>query len=243
MVKICEKISLRKIGRVFQSGLCATFIFVVLIGNSVYSQSSASTTFQFVPLYKKHPLQLESSGDSLKISTLIFYISNINFLLDNKVVYTEPNSFHLIDASLPESMLISLTGDKLIDYKAIQFQLGIDSITNVAGAMGGDLDPTKGMYWTWQSGYINFKLEGTSAVCPARNNEFQFHLGGYQAPFNTLQTIQLKAVPQQKIFIYFEVDKFFNEIELTKHYQVMSPSNQAVAFSKIIADCFYTKLQ
>lgn len=239
MVKICEKISLRKIGRVFQSGLCATFILVVLIGNSVYSQSSASTTFQFVPLYKNHPLQFDSTNDSLKISKLFFYISNINFLLDNKVVYTEPNSFHLIDASLPESMLISLTGDKLIDYNAIQFQLGIDSITNVAGAMGGDLDPTKGMYWTWQSGYINFKIEGTSSISTARNHEFQFHLGGYQSPFNALQTIKFKIVPQQKIYIYFDVDKFFARIDLSKQNHVMSPGEEAVELSKHAASCFY----
>ena len=78
-------------------------------------------------------------------------------------------------------------------HDKIKFNLGIDSLTNVSGVMGGDLDPTKGMYWTWQSGYINFKMEGSSAVCPTRNHEFQFHIGGYQDPFYAMQTLELEV--------------------------------------------------
>ena len=73
------------------------------------------------------------------------------------------------------------------EFDAIQFNLGIDSLTNVSGALGGDLDPTKGMYWTWQNGYVNFKLQGTSDLCNNPKNEFEFHLGGYLKPFNNYE--------------------------------------------------------
>ena len=59
--------------------------------------------------------------------------------------------------------------------------------------MGGDLDPTKGMYWAWQSGYINFKMEGSCSQCLATKNNFEFHLGGYQQPFYAMQTIELNT--------------------------------------------------
>ena len=84
-------------------------------------------------------------------------------------------------------------------FNTIAFNLGIDSITNVSGAQGGDLDPTKGMYWAWQSGFINIKLQGTSNSCPPPKNEFEFHLGGYQYPFNSLQTIILKTGNEKKL--------------------------------------------
>lgn len=227
--------------RLFRNSFPKVLFFLMLIGNSAYSQSSKSTGIQFIPLYNNQPLKLESSDEGIMITTLKFYISQMQFLFDNKVVYTEHNSYHLIDASAPETMLLSQFSDKAIHYNAIQFQLGIDSLTNVAGAMGGDLDPTKGMYWTWQSGYINFKLEGTSTNCPARNHEFQFHLGGYQAPFNALQTIILKTTTKQTIKIYFDIEKYIKGLDLAKHFSVMSPNQEAVSFSKKIAESFYTE--
>jgi hypothetical protein len=53
-----------------------------------------------------------------------------------------------------------------LKYDQIQFQLGIDSLTNVSGAMGGDLDPTKGMYWTWQRVDENWNSAYPYAVGP-----------------------------------------------------------------------------
>ena len=73
---------------------------------------------------------------------------------------------------LPSSLALQIPSN--IPFSKLKFQLGIDSLTNVSGAMGGDLDPTKGMYWTWQSGYINMKIEGKSNSCKTRKNQFQF---------------------------------------------------------------------
>jgi hypothetical protein len=98
--------------------------------------------------------------------------------------------------------------------------------------MGGDLDPTKGMYWTWQSGYINFKLEGKSTICPTRNNAFEFHLGGYQPPFNCLKTALLKSTNQKNIVVVFDLNQFLSSIDLSKQNQIMSPNNQAVLLSE-----------
>ena len=61
--------------------------------------------------------------------------------------------------------------------KRIYFQIGIDSLTNVSGDLDGDLDPALGMYWAWNSGYINMKLEGKSSSCKSVKKEFQFHIG------------------------------------------------------------------
>ena len=52
----------------------------------------------------------------------------------------------------------------------------------------GVLDPSGAgadMYWTWNSGYIFFKMEGTSPAATGMGNSFMYHIGGfggYSAP-------------------------------------------------------------
>lgn len=179
--------------------------------------------------------------DSLRIETLKFYISNIQVIENDSVVWMEKNSFHLIDASDGKSMSLELNIPTSITYNKIKFGLGIDSTTNVAGVMGGDLDPTRGMYWTWQSGYINFKLEGKSSLCKTRNNEFEFHIGGYQSPYNTFQSVVLNTGNNRIIGITIDCMKLFETIDLSRQNHIMSPGSDAVELSQKIAKIFSIK--
>lgn len=179
--------------------------------------------------------------NSVKFETLKFYISNLQFLQDDKFVWKETNSFHLYDFGDSLHQIIQLKVSKGLKFNQVSFNLGIDSLTNVSGAFGGDLDPTKGMYWTWQSGYINFKLEGTSSMCSNPKKEFQFHLGGYQAPFNTLQSVCLKVNSKQKININLDVLQLMKSIDLSKQDHLMSPNKEAVLLSQSLVKCFSIK--
>lgn len=201
-----------------------SIVFHPMYGNSILSPSNL-----FYPL---------SKGDSIQIETFKFYISSIELLKDGKIVWKEENSFHLIDFADDKSLTIVIAGASNIIYNTISFNLGIDSLTNVSGAMGGDLDPTKGMYWTWQSGYVNLKLEGRSNVCKSRNNEFQFHLGGYQYPFNTLQKVILKVEEHIKIDIVLDIKNYIESIDLSQQNQIMSPSKPAVSLSEKAVEIF-----
>ncbi len=196
------------------------------------------------PTFGKHHLMVGDSAYSLpnhqtiKFETLKFYLSNIEFLQDKKTVWQEPTSFHLYDVENPESSKLMLQIPATVKFNKIAFNLGIDSLTNVSCAMGGDLDPTKGMYWTWQSGYINFKLEGTSSLCTSRKNEFQLHLGGYLYPYNPIQRVVLSIKNSKKAVILFAVKEFVEQVDLAKKDHVMSPNSDAVQLSKIAATCF-----
>lgn len=174
----------------------------------------------------------------LQIESLKFYISNIQLLKDAKIVFEEKNSFHLIDAADENTWRISMQSDLQISFDELKFGLGIDSLTNVSGVLGGDLDPTKGMYWTWQSGYINFKLEGKSQSCKTKNSEFIFHLGGYKQPFGAYQTLSIPVNNINKIYLSLDLELLFRGIDLTKTNHLMSPGLEAVQLSKILATCF-----
>ena len=176
--------------------------------------------------------------DSIQITALKFYVSNISLLKDDKVVWTDVNGFHLVDAELPSSKKIILNTGNLNAFDQISFSLGIDSMTNVSGAQGGDLDPIKGMYWAWQSGYINLKLEGTSNLCITRKNEFKFHLGGYLYPNNSLPNLSLKVDNNKNINVNIDIEKIIQSTNLLQHEHIMSPRPEAVPMLHEIATQF-----
>lgn len=175
--------------------------------------------------------------DSFKVNVLKFYMSNLEFWNKDTLLVKEENSFHLIDASNPSSLLIQVSTASNISYDEVRFNLGIDSTTTVSGAMSGALDPIHGMYWTWQSGYIHSKIEGM-VFLNGSSKEFVYHLGGYQFPFNTLQTISLKTSPSKSIGIQFDILPFLTQLDLNKKNHLMLPSNESVEYSKWVSKCF-----
>lgn len=175
-------------------------------------------------------------NDTLQIDRLKLYIGQLSFWKGNQEVYRLEKEYHLLDASNEASL--EITYPPGVDFDQIRFRLGVDSLTNVAGVQGGDLDPTQGMYWAWQSGYINFKLEGTSPICPGRNNRFQYHLGGFQAPFASSQEVHLNIEDLERFKIDLPVDGLLEVLDLREAYQIMSPRKTAVELSEWIADLF-----
>lgn len=181
------------------------------------------------------------SGRFISFQTLKFYISNIRFFQDGLLVYTEKNSFHLIDFEDINTKIISLDKADYKNFNQVKFDLGIDSTTNVSGAFGGDLDPTKGMYWTWQSGYINCKMEGKFTDFKKNTNDFEFHLGGYQHPFKSIQTVELMLNDKSDIHIFIDLANFAKGINLSNQKRIMSPCTEAVNISRQLAKCFLVR--
>ena len=208
----------------------------LLKGVNLFSQTASYIKFN--PSFGNSKLVLDSAykltaTDSIKITALRFYISNIELMDNGKTVWKDAAVFRLMDIDNEKSLMVTIPST--ISFSKLKYNIGIDSTTNVSGALGGDLDPTKGMYWTWQSGYINFKLEGTSNLCKTRHNEFQYHLGGYQAPFNNLQTVFVNDISNKQIEILLDIQKLMNQLNLTQQHHIMSPGQEAMDFSgKII---------
>lgn len=183
--------------------------------------------------------KVTGSDDSLELSTFKFYISDLTFWNNEELVYTCGKKYHLLDFEKPASLSFLENVPSSSAFSSIRFNLGIDSVTNAAGALGEDLDPTNGMYWTWQSGYINFKLEGNSEMCPARNHFFQFHLGGFLFPYAAWRKVNLKLDDTSSIQIKFDLSEFFHQVNVAETYQIMSPSKQAMKLIDLASTLFY----
>ena len=217
-------------------------IIFILIGFSVYLKAqNHNLVLQFIPKFHQEIVQFDeeyysiTEKDSVQFDIFRCYISNIQLLKNGKSVYKEKDSYHLLSFGENPKNEIKISID--IAFDQIEMQIGIDSLTNVSGAFGGALDPTNGMYWTWQNGYINFKLEGKSTLCNTRNHEFQYHIGGYQFPFSTLQTLKFHT-SNPSISIDILLDKFMENLNLSTTNHIMSPSTNAVEIAKSFANSF-----
>lgn len=223
-------------------------LFIFLWGEAeLVAQPTKVIPLRFKPYFESNSSTLLNttfhfnSADSIHFETLRFYISGIELQNQSKTVWKEKNSFHLVDAAQENSLTLLLTIPKKLEYSTILFHLGIDSNINTAGVLGGDLDPTKGMYWTWQSGYINVKLEGKSNLVNTTSHAFEFHLGGYLNPFQTLQTITIPCIQKEELTLSIDLKQFIELANLTGTHQVMSPNEEAVKLSKLFANCFSGK--
>jgi hypothetical protein len=195
-----------------------------------------------------------SSNETFTLTTLDYFISNIALERQDGSIYTLPQeeTYFLIKLSEGSNPLLNLKNIPLGEYKSLSFVLGIDSLRNTMepARRTGDLDVggrAEGMYWTWNTGYIFLKMEGTSEVVPdAQDKRFYFHIGGYggfSAPtINNLRSIKI-AFPQENLkisagknpILHFKVDasKIFstpNTIRIAANPNVMfSPFSVNIA--------------
>lgn len=226
-----------------KKGLYIVFLFFCCFQN--YSQSNTDTLhLNFNLKFNKLPLELNknyvsATNDTLSITTFKCYISNIQILYKDQTSFSQKDSYHLLDIDNPISFRIPITkkNDKLISK--ITFNIGIDSLTNMAGAMAGDLDPIKGMYWAWQSGYINMKIEGKSSSCKTRKNEFQFHIGGYFPPYHTMREVKINSNNNENVNIGIDLKEFFSNFQLSKTNSVMIPGKVAMELANDSVKMFY----
>lgn len=170
---------------------------------------------------------ISESKDTLEIEVFRFYISNIKLYFSDSTTFSEENSYHLVDIENPNSLRIPIAKKYGKSISKLTFSVGVDSLANVSGAMSGDLDPTKGMYWAWQSGFINMKIEGKSSSCKTRKNAFQFHIGGYMKPNYAIRTIELKPINSNFEF-NVDIAEFFKDIKLSENNSIMIPSSKAM---------------
>ncbi len=185
-------------------------------------------------------LQQNDSANTTNITVFKWYISHLQLVENNRVVWTEKNSHRLLDAFDTTSLTFTLPTPARLTYDHISFGLGIDSITNTSGILDGPLDPSTGMYWAWQSGYINLKLEGTDHRCLSSGNKFEFHLGGYRYPNNCYQALHLPAITADTLFINVDPISLLNQTPLETSDHIMSPCPQAIQLSKKATTIFST---
>lgn len=231
--------------------MCRKLVFLFNIIVALFCLSfqiaSGKKDIQFIvkPMFNTEALVLNTAkystdaNDTVSITTLKFYISNLEVEYEDGTRFKAKQSVHLFDVERLETLAFQLKQAPDLKMKRIYFQIGIDSLTNVSGNLDGDLDPALGMYWAWNSGYINMKLEGKSSSCKSVKKEFQFHIGGYLPQQNALQEVSL-VVPENAETIHLKVDlnKWFSNVALKENSSLMVPGKKAIEMAKCYKNMF-----
>ncbi|RDC58378.1 hypothetical protein DU508_01995 [Pedobacter chinensis] len=184
-----------KLSQYFLAFLCPIILFTSCkkSDDEITADAKSSFTIEFehqvngVPLVLNNATYKNAKGEDFKISIFKYYVSNIKLTKADGTTYLLPESYFLIDESKNTSKIITLNNVPTGDYTKIEYTIGVDYARNFAGAQTGALDPVNGMFWTWNSGYIFVKLEGTSPQSTAANNALTFHIGGVVDPNNTIR--------------------------------------------------------
>lgn len=180
------------------------------------------------------------------VSAFKYYIHAIQLLnTDSAKAFELPkDKYYLVDFADSASTVIR-AGVHPYKYNRIAFTIGVDSARNVSGAQTEALDPTKGMFWTWNTGYIMAKLEGNSPVASTPNNAFEYHIGGFRTGENVIQKItllfpftseiDLKPNKSSQIDISANVNAWFynpHDIQLSTQPVCMTPGALAMQIAE-----------
>lgn len=175
--------------------------------------------------------------EEMAITDFRCYLTSFRLLSQGEIVVTDAMDCRLLDLRDSASLSWTMKVDPGQSWDEVQFYLGVDSATSVSGAFGGDLDPMHGMYWSWQSGYINLKLEGRS-MSPAGEEEVIIHLGGYQGPNKAGRWVSVPLEDQSDITIEVEVGPLLRAAEELGTYLIMSPGQKAAQIADRLPQVF-----
>ncbi len=183
------------------------------------------------------------------VSKLRYYVSNV-CLKNVSETFKENNSYHLIDESKEESQSFSFTIPEG-RYNSLHFLLGVDSLHNVSGAQTDALDPANDMFWTWNSGYVMVKMEGSSPASKVVNSKYEFHIGGFSGQYNVLKEVVFNLPSTTTVFkaghsYTFVIDADINtwwqnphDIKIADHPVITTPGINAKNISDNYANMFH----
>ncbi len=165
-------------------------------------QQQKTLTLIFQHKVGDQPLCLDSAltnifGETMIIERFRYYLSNFSITDPQGKTTVLPVRYFLVDESDSPSKKIVLSIPDMA-VSTIHFLVGVDSIRNVSGIQTGALDPAKGMFWTWNTGYVMAKLEGRADVSVSPGHRFTYHIGGFRTGMNTTRMIHLDITDRQK---------------------------------------------
>ncbi len=169
-----------------------------------------------------------------------WYIMKLRAFDSNTSEWVELNPCQLMNAE--DSMSLRVVFGKNIKPSKLSFLLGTDSLTNVSAFFEGPLDPIHGMYWAWNSGFINFKLEGTQTDLATPGQRFEYHIGGYLPHQKTVQYVELQIpsdYENESLKVGMKIDKLLNDWDVKSHPAIMMPGPHAVRFAAQLPALFF----
>lgn len=191
-----------------------------------------------------------ANNDTVYFTKFKYYISNVKFTKSDGSIFSEPESYHLIDEATASSKTFSVANVPFGNYTSVSFVIGVDSLRNVSGAQTGALATSNGMYWGWSSGYIMAKLEGHSNQSGASTKDILYHVGGFSGANNVLKTVSpsfngstanVSSIVNPEIHLSCDISEWFKNdstINVATLHTIHMPGASAKTIADNYADMF-----
>lgn len=153
-----------------------------------------------------------AAKNKYSVSLLKYYVTNIVLVSENNDEFFAKN-YNLVDMDRPEQNTFTLLDVPCAKYTKMKFILGVDSIRNKSGLQDGFLDPSFGMLWTWNTGYIFFKHEGNYIDSLNQTKPLRFHLGTSPARGFVefpLPSVEINSSSTKKLTVNFDLNKAYS---------------------------------
>ena len=181
--------------------------------------------------------------ETITFHALKFYITQFTCKNDNEqVLRTEKVILVDLEDSTSQKIQLAPAENKHYDKrtKHVSFLLGTDSLMNVSGILEGPLDPINGMYWAWNSGYINLKAEGTIQDSTGSTSLFEFHIGGYMPPNATAKALSFELdLEKQNPTIVVQMNEWMEFAFRNGIHSLMIPGKTAIVLANKIQSSIY----
>lgn len=142
----------------------------------------------------------KSNGESYKLTTLKYIISNVRVKDSKGNLFTYPtaDNVFIIDeanANNAGAIIITLQNVPSADYTQIIFGIGIDHARFLLGAEGqGDFlleADEAGMLWSWATGYRFLRLDGTYSSTTVTDEALAIHMGSVGTSLDNYREVTL----------------------------------------------------
>lgn len=177
----------------YRVGILALVVFVM--ASCSKDEEPADVTLQFNHFFKETAFRADTvtvytldNGEELHYQRLEYYVTNIQLKAEDGSWWSEENSYHIINASEHNPSIV-LEDLPYGTYTELRYMMGVDSVRNFSGAQDGALSPSRGLFWSWNTGYIFLAAEGRCSSCPENNPFFIHHIGGFRSPYEANHVI------------------------------------------------------
>jgi hypothetical protein len=214
-------------------------LFILSLGGiTACKKQSASTegplTIQFQNSCQNQPIiygqynYTNAAGNRYAIKLLKYFVTNVVLVKDDNSEVALKN-YDLMDAFNTNSFsTIENAAVPYGNYTKMRFYMGVDKDRNHSGAQDGDLDPIHNMIWTWATGYLFMKHEGTFINTNGDTVAMEFHLGTDPALPNVEIPISLNMQEGVKrMNIGFDLNKMYNNPIIDFNTQAIRHSTSA----------------
>lgn len=193
------KLSLNKLALIAGITILATSCDKKATEPVVVPAASNEVHFNFENYFGDKEIEMNTAtyttaqSEDITISTFNYWISNIVLVNSDGKEFVEEESYRLIRGDKHATMHFHIPDVTEGTYTAVKFMIGVDIPRNTSGAQTGALDPAVNgdMFWSWNTGYIQAKLEGTSPQSTETGNAYEYHIGGVQPGFETPREVTL----------------------------------------------------